>query len=120
MMSGENIYFKGYVSILFCAGIFVVLAIPLILRKIPRNVIYGYRTARTLGSDKIWYAANCFFGWCVIVSSAVSAITITILYGTTKLAPTHFMTASILSLAGPLAMAVLFTHLKIRKWENTL
>lgn len=36
------------------------LSIPLLLDKIPRNPLYGFRTKRTLSSDEIWYPANRF------------------------------------------------------------
>jgi hypothetical protein len=32
--------------------------IPLVQRKIGRNGIYGFRTRKTLASDKAWYAVN--------------------------------------------------------------
>jgi uncharacterized membrane protein YjgN (DUF898 family) len=31
---------------------------PLVQRKIGRNGLYGFRTPKTLASDKAWYAAN--------------------------------------------------------------
>ncbi len=40
----------------------IVLAIPLILQKIPRNGLYGLRTAFTMSSDEIWYQANKISG----------------------------------------------------------
>jgi uncharacterized membrane protein YjgN (DUF898 family) len=38
--------------------IFLGLFIPLVQRKIGRNPFYGFRTRRTLASDKAWYAVN--------------------------------------------------------------
>jgi SdpI/YfhL protein family len=34
------------------------LCIPLVQRRIGRNAAYGFRTPRTLASDKAWYAVN--------------------------------------------------------------
>jgi hypothetical protein len=31
---------------------------PLVQRRIGRNAFYGFRTSRTLASDKAWYAVN--------------------------------------------------------------
>jgi hypothetical protein len=43
----------------FGAGLIVaILGVPLLLRRIPRNGLYGLRTARTLECDRIWYEAN--------------------------------------------------------------
>ncbi len=61
-MNFSSVYFKGYVTILVCEGIFALLAIPLILRKIPRNTIYDYQTKRTLKINEVWYAPYSFFG----------------------------------------------------------
>jgi hypothetical protein len=34
------------------------LFVPLVQRKIGRNPFYGFRTSKTLASDKAWYAVN--------------------------------------------------------------
>lgn len=38
------------------------LGIPLMLGRIPRNGLYGFRTAKTLASDDVWYPANRYAG----------------------------------------------------------
>ena len=38
--------------------LFVALCRPLVQGKIGRNGLYGFRTPKTLASDKAWYAAN--------------------------------------------------------------
>lgn len=40
-----------------------VLAIPLILGLIPPNRWYGFRTARTLPDERVWYRVNTVGGW---------------------------------------------------------
>lgn len=41
------------------AGIvFIVISIPTILEKVPPNNWYGFRVAKTLSDERIWYAAN--------------------------------------------------------------
>ena len=61
-MSESSVYFKSFVTILACASLFALMAIPLILRKIPRNGAYGFRTPKTLSNDELWYKANAYFG----------------------------------------------------------
>ena len=39
--------------------IFLGFCIPLAQGKIGRNAFYGFRTTRSLASDKAWYAVNC-------------------------------------------------------------
>jgi hypothetical protein len=38
--------------------VFLGFCIPLVQRRIGRNGFYGFRTPRTLASDKAWYAVN--------------------------------------------------------------
>ena len=40
----------------------IALAIPLILKIVPRNPIYGFRTRLTMSSDDAWYYANRISG----------------------------------------------------------
>src|SRR5688572_12619231 len=42
--------------------IMIGLAIPMILEKVPRNYLYGFRTRYTLSSDEVWYRANKISG----------------------------------------------------------
>jgi hypothetical protein len=39
-----SVFEKGLITVLGCALLFVDLAIPLTLRKFPRNTVYGFRT----------------------------------------------------------------------------
>ncbi len=47
---------------IFVPLLIVLLAIPLILQRVPRNPIYGFRTPYTLSSDEVWYRANKICG----------------------------------------------------------
>jgi SdpI/YhfL family protein len=42
--------------------VLILLSVPLILRWIPRNRIYGFRIASTLANDSVWYDANALSG----------------------------------------------------------
>src|SRR5688572_2710664 len=41
--------------------VLILLSIPLLLRWVPRNWVYGFRIAATLRSDAVWYDANALF-----------------------------------------------------------
>ena len=41
--------------------VLVLMSIPLLLRWVPRNYVYGFRVAATLRSDSVWYDANALF-----------------------------------------------------------
>lgn len=49
---------RPYLITLIVPAIMLVLAIPLILEKVPRNYLYGFRTPYTMSSDQVWYHAN--------------------------------------------------------------
>ena len=50
----------------------VVVALPLALRKVPPNRLYGFRTKRTLSDTQLWYEANARGGINLVVASAVA------------------------------------------------
>jgi hypothetical protein len=62
-MHGES----GAILMLILLGLgtgllFVALAVPLILGRVPRNLWYGFRVPKTLASDRVWYPANRYLG----------------------------------------------------------
>ena len=58
--------------------VLIVMSIPLILRKIPPNSSYGFRTELTLSSPDIWYPANTFSGWAMLVAAVISIVALCI------------------------------------------
>jgi hypothetical protein len=59
-----------YLMTLIVPLIVMALAIPLILQKVPRNALYGFRTPLTMSSDKIWYPANKILGIALLAAGA--------------------------------------------------
>lgn len=53
------------------ALITIAVSIPLALRKVPPNVVYGVRTRKTLSDPRIWYEANYRGGMALILSGIV-------------------------------------------------
>jgi len=62
------------VTVILCDVIFVILAVPLMLRKVGPNVIYGYRTRATMSDKTLWYEANAHFGRGLFIGSAISGV----------------------------------------------
>lgn len=60
--------------IVFLSIVIVALSIPLILRWVPPNGFYGFRVRRTLDDPTLWYAANAFAGWALLVSGVASGV----------------------------------------------
>jgi uncharacterized membrane protein len=55
-------------------GAFIAMAVPLILQKVPPNRIYGFRTRNTISTEWIWYKANRFVGYGLVVSALASLL----------------------------------------------
>ncbi len=104
-----TIYEKGLITIVCVDALLSLVGVPLILRKVPRNVVYGYRTRATLSDDVIWYEANAYFGKAIIVASLVSVVGVLALVGRGGLTPPAFLTATIAALALPPFVAILAT-----------
>ena len=64
----------AFLTVMACDALFIVLAIPLMLRKVPPNVFYGYRTRATLTNEALWYEVNAHFGRGFLIGSAVSGV----------------------------------------------
>jgi hypothetical protein len=66
-------------SLLLACAVTALFSIPLILRKVPPNRFYGFRTPATLSSPEIWYPVNAFSGWALLVASTVSFLLVCLL-----------------------------------------
>ena len=64
--------------------VLIVISVPLILRAVPPNGAYGFRVAATQSSPAIWYPANAFMGWALLVAAVISAVLLAILPSTVK------------------------------------
>ncbi|HMM34126.1 MAG TPA: SdpI family protein [Thermoanaerobaculia bacterium] len=104
-----TIYEKGLVTILVVDAVSILISIPLVLRKIGPNVVYGYRTRATLSDPALWYEANALFGRRLIAASLVSALAALFLARPGLLAPDAFLPVSVVLLGAPVAVAGVMT-----------
>ena len=102
-------FFKGLVTVLAVDLLMVVLAVPLIVRKVRRNVVYGFRTCATLADDYVWYETNAFFGRGLLVSSLVSAGAVLVLSGVNGVSQSFFFAATIAAMVLPPLVATVLT-----------
>ena len=102
-------FLKGLVTILGCALLFAILATPLIFRKVPRNIVYGFRTCATLRDDSIWYEVNAYFGRRLLISSLVTCVAILVLYCVPGVSQYCFFLLSLVVLLVPLFLTILLT-----------
>jgi len=109
---------KGIVTVLACSLLIAALGIPLVLRKVPRNHIYGFRTKTTLRDDDTWFAANAFFGKGLMLAGAITAVSMVMLYYTPNLSPMAFLKVTIATLIVPQFIMMLFTVRFIRRLKS--
>jgi len=70
----------GLLLMAFISFLFAGLGIPLMLRKVPRNILYGVRTRDTLETPQCWYEANAYAGKLLICYGVVTLLGALILY----------------------------------------
>jgi hypothetical protein len=111
---GMSIFDKGFLTILGCSALLILVAIPLAMRKIPRNVAYGFRTRATMVDDHIWFEANAYFGRALIGSSLCGAFVAYLIYVLQLFPPAVFLPVSILVLVSPSLVAAVATARYVR------
>lgn len=91
-------------------------SIPLVIGLVPRNRVYGIRTCKTLSNDSIWYPANRFGGWALIVSCIIYLL-ISVLLPYNKTTQYNFFIWSIhfIGFLLPLTVGIIVTLLYVRK-----
>lgn len=109
-----SIFEKGLITVCASCALFAIISIPLILRKVPRNPVYGYRTRTTLSDDALWYEANAYFGRRFLAASVFAAAAGVAIYLWGELSPETYLRVSIVLLVAPAVAAALLTGRFIR------
>ena len=110
-----TVHEKGVVTVLAVQALFVLVALPLALRRVPRNRVYGYRTCATLRDDATWYAANAYFGARLVATSLVTAGVTIAVYRFGALAPKTFLDASVALMLAPVLVAGVLASRFVRR-----
>ena len=87
-------------------------SIPMILGKVAPNATYGFRTRLTLSSPEIWYPANKFAGWALVIAAA---LTLAILW----LLPDRFFARPLIPIAAfvvPLLLGLAASFIYLRRF----
>lgn len=91
---------------LFASLALILLAIPLIRRRVPPNRLYGVRIPATFADEWVWYEANARSGWdllwlgLTLLSAALLLPFLGLREGTSALVWTAALLAGTLVLAG--------------------
>jgi uncharacterized membrane protein len=68
--------------ILITCVLIAVIGIPLGLRLIPPNRVYGVRTRRTLSDESAWFEVNRVGGWALVAAAGLAAVIVMAYQGT--------------------------------------
>lgn len=79
-MSAERYRARLVASCVLIAAI----SIPRVLKLVPPNGVYGFRTSVNRSSIDIRYSANAFMGWALLIGAVVSAAGLVDLPATSK------------------------------------
>lgn len=60
------------ISFLTASAVVAAIGVPLALRLVPPNKLYGFRTGRTLADRELWFRANRFAGCALLIAAAAS------------------------------------------------
>ena len=102
-------------SFLIACAIIAAISIPLILRAVPPNPWYGFRTKATLADRELWYRANYFAGWAFLAAALVSAA----LFIGVAIAPAYRALALVVPVGLALAVSGAYTrNVQRRKGET--
>ena len=98
-------------SFLVPCAIIAAASVPLMLKLVPPNRGYGFRTRRTLGDRGLWYRANRFAGCALFIASAISA---TVFLSNPDYASGRSL-VGLMVLVVPLVIAVLASAVYVRR-----
>ena len=68
--------------ILITCVLIAVIGVPLGLRLIPPNNIYGVRTSRTMSDESAWFEVNRVGGWALVGAAGLAAVIVMAYQGT--------------------------------------
>jgi uncharacterized membrane protein len=64
----------------------ILVAVPLVMQKVPQNYWYGFRTRKTLSDSTIWYRANYLGGvnllYAGVIAVCINGVLAVTLHGT--------------------------------------
>lgn len=64
------------IVLLLLCSLTALAGIPLILKLVPPNEAFGFRTERTLAHKKAWYRVNKFAGYALVLASLVTVLAV--------------------------------------------
>lgn len=96
------------ISLLVACVIAAAVAIPLMLRLIPQNPIYGVATERTLTQESAWFEVNAYGGRALLIAVGVAALLIIVYQGTWLRAAWAQLAVFVLALGAAIAATLVY------------
>jgi len=96
------------IALLVACVIVAGVAVPLMLRLIPQNRIYGVRTERTLSQETAWFEVNAYGGRALLVAVGVAALLIVSYQGTWLRAAWSQLAVFLLAVAAAVAATLVY------------
>ena len=96
-----------------------VLSVPLILRRVPPNGMYGFRVPQTLSDPDVWYDANAFAGRYLLLTGVATVLAAILLCGLSGISLDAYALANAAIVVGLLAVTLIqcWRYLKKRGGE---
>jgi hypothetical protein len=102
------------VSLSIACAVTAAISVPMILRKIPPNPVYGFRTRLTLSKPEVWYPANAFSGWALLFAAALTLAALWVLPEATFGRPWTPLAVFL----GPLIASVVASFVYLRRFSS--
>ena len=96
------------ISLLVACVIVAVAAVPLMLRLVPPNPVYGLRTERTTTQAAAWFDVNAYVGRALLVATGVAASLIMVYQGTWLRPAWSQLLVFVLAMASAVVAAVVY------------
>lgn len=85
--------------------LFAGLGIPMILRRVPPNRLYGLRVPATFADERVWYEANAKSGWDLVILGVALAVLAPLLWTLGWDEAVYSLVWTVAALAGALTMS---------------
>ena len=101
---------------LVLGGLVVILAIPLLLKKVKPNRVYGLTFILARESNRTWYAANQFFGACLLVAGLITVAGTLVIWGSKLMRSSNkgLLAVETLLVVAPVAIAYIVAAMRYR------
>lgn len=96
----------------------IILALPLITRKIKPNWLYGFRTPTTLANADLWYDINAYFGRWLLGVGVVFLIASIVLAQVPGISVDAYAIGATVIIVGGLALGIALSFQRISRYRK--